>query len=130
MLQKKYYKVHDEEPLIGINYYKLKQTDFDGHASFSPIKSIKYNMKNVDFEVYPNPSKFENITVVINVKRTEDLSLVITDLKGRTVFETKLNVEKGQRRILLIDYMYLNSGTYNMSIIGNQFFESKKFVVK
>ena len=124
------YNLNDENPQIGINYYKLKQTDFDGHFTYSTIKSLNFTSKNVDFLVYPNPSKFENITIIVNVKRTEDLQLMITDIIGRQVFTTNMSVDKGQKKILLIDYTILNPGTYYFSIIGNEFIETKKVIVQ
>jgi hypothetical protein len=127
---KHYYNLNDENPQVGINYYKLKQTDFDGHFTYSTIKSLNFTSKNVDFLVYPNPSKFENITIIVNVKRTEDIQLRITDVKGHQVFTTKLAVDKGQKKILLIDYTILNPGTYYFSIIGNEFIETKKVIVQ
>jgi len=127
---KQYYNIIDEQPQIGINYYKLKQTDFDGNSTIGPVKSVNYSSRNIDFEVYPNPSKYENITIVINTKRAEELTLVIVDQKGSQVFNTVLDVEKGQKRILLIDYTYLNTGTYYISVIGNNIIQTKKVIVE
>ena len=33
----------DKSPYTGISYYRLKQTDFDGHVSYSNIVPIEYN---------------------------------------------------------------------------------------
>lgn len=47
------YNYVDESPMAGINYYRLKQTDFDGTSSYSNIIAI-----NLDLEwlLYPNPA--------------------------------------------------------------------------
>ena len=124
------YRFEDEKPQIGINYYKLKQTDFDGNFTLGPVKSVNYTSKNIGFEVYPNPSKFENITIVLSARRTEEIKLLITNEKGSEVFSTNLAVEDGKKKILLLDYTFLNTGTYYVSIIGSNFFETKKVIVE
>ncbi|MFZ1561367.1 MAG: T9SS type A sorting domain-containing protein, partial [Saprospiraceae bacterium] len=36
------YAFTDERPLPGINYYRIKQTDYDGQYSYSEIKSVRH----------------------------------------------------------------------------------------
>jgi hypothetical protein len=36
------YTYTDENPLPGINYYRIKQTDYDGQYAYSDIKSVRY----------------------------------------------------------------------------------------
>ncbi len=50
------YRFVDNNPLAGISYYRLKQTDFDGTSTLSGIVSVKMNGKSdIEFSVYPNP---------------------------------------------------------------------------
>lgn len=37
------YEFIDEKPFTGMNFYRIKQTDFDGKFSFSDIKSVRHN---------------------------------------------------------------------------------------
>ena len=41
------YEFVDENPLAGINYYRIKQTDFDGAYSYTEIRSVRHQTKNV-----------------------------------------------------------------------------------
>ncbi len=43
--EEKYYDFTDETPLPGINYYRIKQTDFDGQYSYSEIRSVRHTGK-------------------------------------------------------------------------------------
>lgn len=58
------YAFTDNTPQAGINYYRLKQTDFDGTSSYSNIIAI-----NLDLEwlLYPNPATY-GTDVIINKK--------------------------------------------------------------
>ena len=65
------YEFVDESPLAGINYYRIKQTDFDGAYSYTEIRSVRHQTKNVI--VSPNrtdgklnvTSELDNYDVVI-----------------------------------------------------------------
>ncbi len=48
------YSFTDEEPLPGISYYRLKQTDYDGSFSYSALVAVTFE-NNVESAVYPNP---------------------------------------------------------------------------
>jgi hypothetical protein len=67
-----YYQSIDERPYRGVNYYRLKQTDFDGTTSWSEIQSVTFGeASNRSVRVFPNPgaavfhidSKYEAFTV-------------------------------------------------------------------
>ncbi|HEX8350471.1 MAG TPA: T9SS type A sorting domain-containing protein [Hymenobacter sp.] len=48
------YLFTDHAPAAGVAYYRLRQVDFDGTESYSPIKSVQWDGKAASF--YPNPS--------------------------------------------------------------------------
>lgn len=66
------YQVQDGRPISGTSYYRLKQTDFDGHFEYSSIVSVNFTGKS-DFIVSPNPSTglftINNIELVSNQVR-------------------------------------------------------------
>jgi hypothetical protein len=49
------YSFTDSRPLTGLAYYRLRQVDTDGKASFSPVVNAPW-MDEKAFAVYPNPS--------------------------------------------------------------------------
>ena len=51
-----HYSALDENPLPGISYYRIMQTDFDGQISYSRIESIRWNKNDPPYIVYPNPT--------------------------------------------------------------------------
>jgi Secretion system C-terminal sorting domain len=77
------YEFTDINPLNGINYYRLKQTDFNGDYSYSPIKYIYMNSNEAEFMVYPTLS-----TGILNVhffNQNNIDKIRIIDLSGRIV---------------------------------------------
>lgn len=50
---KTYYSFNHESPISGSNYYRLKQVDFDGHFTFSEIRSTIFETQFL--KLFPNP---------------------------------------------------------------------------
>lgn len=76
------YKFLDSNPYEGVNYYRLKQTDYNGDYFYSNIISIE-NTNTATVLVYPNPSKD-----IVTVDISENFeSLRIYNMLGEVVYE-------------------------------------------
>jgi len=109
-----YSYVHDT-PSRGINYYRVRQTDYNGQSSLSPIQSV--NMRNEFNEVSilsPNPFRDE-ITVEIPKAFESNLKIEIYNYIGELVATDIM--EKDQVR-KTIDLSNLEDGSYFMEV-GN-----------
>ncbi len=106
------YQFDDIKPINGNNYYRLKQIDKDGKATYSNVVLIRGNRMNqlVVSNLYPNPTK-KDATLILNSPAADKVSIVITDVTGRVVFQKAASLITGDNLIQL-PISQLGSGTY------------------
>jgi hypothetical protein len=73
----KHYEYIHTLPSIGINYYRIKQQDYDGKYSYSEIASVRYDGDG-ETSIYPNPATSE-----VTISTTEPTSVQVMDVYGR-----------------------------------------------
>ena len=73
------YQYIDSSPHNGLNYYRLKQVDFDGRFTFSDIEAVSFETALVpSVQVYPNP-----VLDKLIVKGNIEISMLqVFDLSG------------------------------------------------
>jgi len=117
------YSFLDQSPLPRINYYRLRQLDFDGKEAFSNIVSIdNRSTQSPGVQIYPNPA--DDIVNLVFDGFSEEASVAIVDYSGKIV--RSVTLEKG-RNVLQIDD--LDTGFYFVSILSKGERITKRFVV-
>jgi len=117
------YAYTDVNPLPGITYYRLKQTDFDGKFTYSDFIMINYSTSSTGSSVslYPNPSKDY---FFVETTGQEIQTLNIYDMTGNLV-QTQL-LQPGKTQISTAN---LTTGIYNACVFGNNSRLNKKLVI-
>ncbi len=95
-------------PVQGKNFYRLKQTDYDGRYEYSTIRSLSFDAKN-NIGIYPNPAN-EQVTIT---GLTGNETIIIYDIPGR-----KLKQVKSNSTDINISLESLNAGVYQVHIIS------------
>lgn len=101
------YSFLDERPLPGLNYYRLRQVDFDGHSEYSNIVRVELAGKGSPPVLFPNPASTA-VYVQISQEFTEG-KLAVFDMAGRLVFSQDLEAGSQSVQLRVAD---LASGTY------------------
>jgi len=104
------YQYEDTYPYNGINYYRLKQMDFDGRSEYSNIVTAELKDNISDISIYPNPTK-EILTITSQTEFEKKNPIRIFDLAGRLVSEMQMPIEEGENKFVL-NVEYLESGIY------------------
>lgn len=79
----KHYKQQHFITEFGINYYRLKQIDFDNRYEFGPVVYLTIENKKLQVSTYPNPSE-----AIFYIESDQDIGeevLTVTDAQGINV---------------------------------------------
>lgn len=119
----KNYKAIDENPVRGINYYRLKQTDLNGSSTYHQTIFVEV-LTGLSLQLYPNPAQD---FITLNVPNPENLVFEIFDLNGK-----KYKVSsQAQGNQLIINTSVLNKGVYILRTrSGGNDISTNKFLVK
>lgn len=80
------YTWSDENPKLGLNYYRLESVDYDGYREVFPTIAIIFEPENRKLQITPNPVSFDKVLKLQNTF-SEPFSLTILNLYGQAVFE-------------------------------------------
>jgi len=100
------YQYTDTAPIKGINYYRLKQIDYNGVFSYSEVQSLNYDLINRT-QIYPNPM-VDKATVEFAVDEAE---LRILNLDGKLI--GKYKISSGN----IVDTSHLQTGVYIFTLM-------------
>jgi hypothetical protein len=108
------YDFTDAEPLPGLSYYRLKQTDFDGSATYSEIKPVRFTEDPASPSLQFTHLNTNGMLTFAFSKGVAVERLSIFDSSGRMVYEENLAREILQQGSLQIPM--LSNGIYLMVI--------------
>jgi hypothetical protein len=124
------YTFLDEKPAAGINYYRLKQVDYDGAFEYSDIASAQFGDGSATVVVYPNPFS-DQLTLSLPTgsdinDRASNPVLKITNLHGQVVRQEAI-VSTPNHSLNLGD---LVAGTYILQVYQDGLVRTTQRLVK
>lgn len=123
----KKYSYTDFNPIAGINYYKLVQVDKDGKQNGPWFSSVNLKIDSkANLSAYVNLHK--QILVQYEALANATGTLVITDMLGKKLNVTKLNIIKGTNTYT-IDVGQINTGLYVLSLAETNKLSSIKLLI-
>lgn len=98
------YSIIDYEPIEGVSYYRVKQTDYDGATSHSRMIPVHfYQDAPIELKIYPNPA-----WGLLNVEAQNLKRISIFSILGQKVFDLNAPVNG----LNIIDAAAFTSGLY------------------
>ncbi|WP_400190324.1 T9SS type A sorting domain-containing protein [Hymenobacter sp. B81] len=105
--QPRSYAFFDAAPLPGLSYYRLRQLDFDGTATLSPVVTVTTDSPAAaELQVYPNPAA-DHLT--LRVATGEVVSYRVITLMGQPVLS-------GRYPAARLEVQALRPGTYLLEL--------------
>lgn len=127
------YTETDFNPISGISYYRLKQTDFDGRFEYFNIVPVKYStsIEEDELSIFPNPAtQGGTISINHNFSSTDEILVVLRDLQGKE-FYSKIHIITNKNELIgfPIDYE-IPKGIYFIVATSENKIHSKKLIIK
>lgn len=111
------YAFTDNNVIGNRQYYRLRQANFDGISKLSNIVLIKGD-KPVTLMIdglFPNPAS-TLVNVLIAAPGKDKVTMLVTDIAGRTVIQKEVYVETGSNTIP-VNISHLTNGTYIVKLV-------------
>ena len=93
--EKSEYTFTDDTPLAGVNYYRLKQMDFDGKHEYSPIVVADLKTNGLLFDIFPNPSSGGALSIRTVSQQEGAAQLELFNWSGYRVYKETQHLYKG-----------------------------------
>jgi len=122
----KNYNFVDDQPLDGLNYYRLKLVNLDNSSQFFEVRKVLAAHEGKLVMLSSNPLR-NDLRFAIQLSRREQLNIIVTDLNGSAVLKSSSTYSQGMQEITL-STSTLASGTYLLQVRGESFVETKKIV--
>lgn len=113
------YTFIDEHPLVGNNYYRIRQVDMDGAATYSAIVLVIYKGQQLQIQLFPNPASQQLQVRMLLGGDAGRYTLRISDYAGREVKRQDVWLKPGASPAAL-DISTLPSQLYIVTVFDQQ----------
>ena len=117
------YSFIDANPFGGINYYQLKQIDFDGKNATSPTIAVDSKIAETQITVYATSS---SVNIGITSPNQSNGKLSLFDISGRKITEQNITLNKGYNILELNET--LKSGVHFVTLENEGKLHRQKFI--
>ena len=123
------YEFTDRYPSSGLNYYRLRQVDFNGDFTYSNIISVMNDAPpKLFFSAYPQPASSHLTLQLMAIDDTNMMNLVIYNMNGRIIKNISIDPTIKQLPLDITDF---TNGLYLVRLVqANQAFNGKLLIQK
>ncbi|MEP1094664.1 MAG: choice-of-anchor D domain-containing protein [Cyclobacteriaceae bacterium] len=112
------YDFVDSSPAYGVNYYRLRQVDYDGAQEFHQIIRVDNDFikSGIEAAVYPNPSYVDNLNLKISSGDDHtEIGVVLYDTQGRLKYQKTFSPSLNLSEKIMLDQEVI-SGIYFLKV--------------
>ncbi|MGE6221825.1 lamin tail domain-containing protein [Nubsella zeaxanthinifaciens] len=128
-LERKIYTIFDRQPVLGRQYYRLRQVDRDGTEKLLADVIADFRITGKQVGIYPNPT-LEAFYINLEDRASGPILLEIRDISGKLAHTEKLAPSSAGSVRLIRPSKKLATGQYFVLVKGNGFTEQMKLIVQ
>ena len=123
------YSTMDNDPLSGISYYRLKQTDFNGQTEAFNATAVDCIAENSQIQINCFPNPFTSlVTAVINNSVSGNANVDVYNIFGSKVYSKSLSHDEMELKTFTLDLAALAEGIYFVEFHSETFSGITKIV--
>ncbi len=122
--QRRVYESYDMRPNEGVNFYRIKQVDFNGRVTYSVVRQVMVINQQSGLVVYPNPTTDVVHYVIPNFISAGHYELRLTGIEGRLIHNYSITNSQGS-----LSMKGLPAGVYVLGITNNKGMSDNKKIV-
>ncbi|UTW62093.1 T9SS C-terminal target domain-containing protein [bacterium SCSIO 12741] len=109
------YEVIDSDPAL-LNYYRLKQVDFDGTATYSQIRMVQFDAKETLKSLFPLPNDGK-FSLVLHASQNTSAALIVYNQLGEEVHRESVQLSPNAND-LTFNWSFLGIGHYLIQAVS------------
>jgi hypothetical protein len=119
------YSFTDNQPMNGISYYRLKQVDGDGKATYSRIVRVTLERTGNRYIIYPNPASGKEIRVSLDNAASGPVEVQVHGAKG----VIHLRRQYTGAGTISLEHQ-LSPGIYIIKFVTKDYTENQKLIIQ
>jgi Secretion system C-terminal sorting domain len=123
------YTYIDAAPLAGTNFYRVKAIELSGKNVYTKSLRVDMGRSPKGISLYPNPVRGSVINIGFSAEKGQ-YSLNVLNTAGQVVYRQAMNHAGGTVAQSVTLPSSLKAGVYNVLISGDNFKETKMFVIQ
>lgn len=123
------YSYTDATPLAGTNFYRIKAIEMSGKNVYTKSLRVDIGRSPKGISLYPNPVRGSEVNIGFTALKGQ-YSLLVLNTAGQMVYRQQLNHAGGTVAQSVSLPASLKAGVYNVLITGDNYKETKMFVVQ
>lgn len=115
-------------PVAGVNYYRLKQMDYDGAYDYSPVRTVQLDANVLEVKIYPNPVTGRLLHLHFNQTIDQPIDFQVFTARGKLLKHKTISVAQETVTVDLHDVN--NPGLYFIRLVSGDFEKEEKILVQ